>query len=108
MPQPESCPIGPLPHPLVLLGQRGVAVEELQCKLNQVGASVLDLTVDSLFGPRTKGAVAAFQRQNGLVVDGISGPATWATLGSPGRPTVRRARPGERVVAAVVVGTSVG
>ncbi|NHB12619.1 peptidoglycan-binding protein, partial [Burkholderia cepacia] len=85
------------PHPLVVVGQTGPAVEELQCKLDRVGDSVLDLAVDRSFGPRTKGGVAAFQRREGLEVDGISGPATWAALGRPGRPTVRTGQSGAPV-----------
>lgn len=97
-PSPEAeCPVGPLPHPLVLLGSTGVAVEELQCKLNRTGASVLDLTVDRIFGPRTKGAVAAFQRRNSLDVDGVAGPATRQALGAPDHPTVRRGSTGAAV-----------
>ena len=32
------------------------------------------------FGPSTKAAVQAFQRQRGLRIDGIVGPGTWSTL----------------------------
>jgi peptidoglycan hydrolase-like protein with peptidoglycan-binding domain len=33
-----------------------------------------------VFGPATKAAVEQFQRQQGLVVDGIVGPQTWGRL----------------------------
>ena len=36
--------------------------------------------IDSIFGTRTREAVKAFQAENGLTVDGIVGPKTWAKL----------------------------
>ena len=33
-----------------------------------------------VFGPKTEAAVRAFQRQRGIVPDGIVGPKTWAEL----------------------------
>lgn len=39
--------------------------------------------VDGVYGPRTVDAVRAFQRQRGLVVDGIIGPQTMGELTSP-------------------------
>ena len=38
------------------------------------------LTVDGVFGSKTKKAVAAFQSAKGLTADGICGPKTWAAL----------------------------
>jgi peptidoglycan hydrolase-like protein with peptidoglycan-binding domain len=48
--------------------------------------------IDGIFGPVTKTAVEQFQGGNGLTVDGIVGPATWAALGgeSPGPPTLEK------------------
>ena len=37
-------------------------------------------TVDGIFGSGTESCVKAFQSDNGLVADGIVGPATWAAL----------------------------
>jgi peptidoglycan hydrolase-like protein with peptidoglycan-binding domain len=53
-------------------GAKGDLVKQLQASVG-VGA-------DGNFGPRTEAAVRAFQRDNGLVPDGIVGPATWAAL----------------------------
>lgn len=38
------------------------------------------LTVDGVYGSKTKNAVAAYQSANGLKVDGICGAKTWACL----------------------------
>src|SRR5690606_41655877 len=56
---------------ILRLGDRGSAVVELQGLLNKHGAS---LAADGIFGPATEKAVRDFQRQAGLVVDGIAGP----------------------------------
>lgn len=53
-------------------GCRGNDVVTLQKKLS--------LCPDGIFGPITEEAVKAFQKNNGLVVDGIVGPKTWAIL----------------------------
>lgn len=54
-------------------GSHGDSVKELQYALG--------ITDDGFFGPQTDAAVRAFQQKNGLVVDGLVGPATWAKLG---------------------------
>lgn len=46
------------------------------------------LPVDGKFGARTDKVVKAFQRFNGLEVDGIVGPATWEALESAVRMTL--------------------
>lgn len=64
--------------------ERGPDVRGLQQSLNELGfrdARGLALVEDSDYGRRTKEAVEAFQRANGLKVDGISGPDTLARIG---------------------------
>jgi len=55
----------------------------MQTYLNAIGAqfpSIPQLTVDGDFGPMTRDAVVAFQRQFGLSPDGVIGPLTWEAI----------------------------
>ncbi|TVQ54140.1 MAG: DUF3380 domain-containing protein [Rhodobacteraceae bacterium] len=63
------------------VGARGGEVRRLQTALNAAGAR---LVVDGDFGPATRAAVLAFQTDQGLVRDGIAGPATWRRLHDTG------------------------
>ena len=60
-------------------GDYGLDVKALQVSLNVAGAAP-KLAEDKDFGPITTGAVQAFQRKYGLVVDGIAGPKTIGKL----------------------------
>lgn len=63
-------------HSAVLM--RGDDVLELQRRLNQLG---FDAGVeDGIFGPDTRAAVEELQRNMGLAVDGLAGPATVGLL----------------------------
>jgi hypothetical protein len=62
---------------MIRIGDVGQQVSALQAKLNNAGAN---LEVDGWFGEATEKAVVRFQRQQGLMVDGIAGPATLARL----------------------------
>jgi murein L,D-transpeptidase YcbB/YkuD len=67
---------------LLRLGDSGAAVADLQTSLSAAG---YPLEIDGDFGPLTDAAVRRFQRDNGLVGDGIAGPQTLAALaGLPG------------------------
>lgn len=54
-------------------------VRKLQQRLNTLGYEP-KLVVDGDYGPKTKAAVIWFQRNNGLLADGIVGPKTLAKL----------------------------
>jgi len=66
----------------VALGDHGPTVAAVQTQLASYGYTVV---VDSVFGPQTQRAVTSWQRSNGLLVDGIAGPATLASLRSASR-----------------------
>jgi peptidoglycan hydrolase-like protein with peptidoglycan-binding domain len=60
-------------RPTLRRGASGDLVKGIQTKL---GVS----PVNGKFGPKTEAAVRIFQRDNGLVPDGIVGPKCWAAL----------------------------
>ena len=75
-------------------GSRGPDTELLQLGLGRAG--FYPFRPDGIFGPNTQNAVTAFQKANGLTVDGIAGSKTWAAL----RPwlvgfTRHKVRPGD-------------
>ena len=74
-------------HSTVRYGSRGKNVVKLQSKLKNLGYDVG--SVDGRFGPRTKKALKEFQRDNGLVSDGIAGSRTWGKVYSNPRSKVK-------------------
>ena len=64
-------------RPILRQGASGQDVEYLQTLLCDVGQGI---AVDGKFGPATTQAVKAFQKTQGLTVDGIVGAKTWAAL----------------------------
>lgn len=60
------------------LGMSGTDVMEIQAMLQKTGYN--PGPVDGVFGPQTQAAVIRFQTANGLVPDGIIGPATYAAM----------------------------
>jgi Cell wall hydrolyses involved in spore germination len=60
------------------LGMSGADVPDLQFRLKTLGYFQTDIT--NYFGPITRKAVIAFQKDYGLTPDGIAGPRTWAML----------------------------
>ena len=72
--------------------QRGGSrqVKQLQRKLRQLGHR--PGPVDGLYGPRTAGAVARFQRVRGLAPDGVAWPRTRRAIAHTGRTNLTRSR----------------
>ena len=77
VPQPQEFDVSTLPT--LKSGATGDVVKTvqavLQAKFNQVGVKV-----DGDYGPVTAAGVEAVQHYFKLVVDGVTGPATWAVL----------------------------
>ncbi|MDI6843494.1 MAG: peptidoglycan-binding protein [Anaerosomatales bacterium] len=61
-------------------GARGPAVEDVQKRLAKLGYDLGPSGVDGVFLGATLEALRAFQREHGLVDDGVVGPKTWAAL----------------------------
>lgn len=66
------------PFATIKRGSRGDTVKLAQSALNVRNSA--GLVVDGYFGAVTDKAVRAWQAKKGLIVDGIVGPATWASL----------------------------
>ncbi|MGE5483090.1 MAG: spore cortex-lytic enzyme [Bacteroidota bacterium] len=77
-------------RPTLYWGSYGSSVRLVQWRLQSWG--YYRGRIDGVFGARTSRAVRLFQARNGLRVDGIVGPRTWAALGYPTR-TAAAARP---------------
>jgi peptidoglycan hydrolase-like protein with peptidoglycan-binding domain len=65
-------------HPTLMEGRVGDEVTYLQQLLNKKSRATIP--VDGDFGPSTKQMVEIYQRNHGLVVDGIVGQQTWSSL----------------------------
>lgn len=68
------------PGYLIRKGQQGEMVRLVQQKLIDLRYSCGSCGADSIFGRGTYNAICAFQKDNGLSVDGIVGPKTWEKL----------------------------
>ena len=64
-------------YPIVKKGAKGGITRLIQERLNSVG---FNLVVDGDFGKKTKDAIIVFQKNRGLVQDGVVGPKTWPYL----------------------------
>lgn len=67
----------PAPKDMIGRGSIGSSVTFLQNLLIKAGYMI---TADGVFGDHTELSVKHYQAKNGLTVDGIVGPATWAKL----------------------------
>ncbi len=67
---------------LLRFGTRGPQVEMLQLALIRAGYNLSGVNdgLDGIFGSKTLNKVKNFQKDNGLIVDGVVGVATWKAL----------------------------
>jgi peptidoglycan hydrolase-like protein with peptidoglycan-binding domain len=72
--------------PMLRQGDSGAAVTELQQLLNAKG---INITVDGIFGDATRAVVVQFQKQSGIIADGVVGPQTWQTLRRDGNASIQ-------------------
>ena len=71
------------------IDDRGPAIEALQQRLHELGYWVG--SIDGVYGDLTQQAVYAFQKYEGLTVDGVAGPETRRRLQAAERPRPARA-----------------
>lgn len=67
-------------YPILRRGDQGNFVRFLQQLLESKFVPVGN--IDGIFGSRTESAVKTYQQNSGLIVDGIVGPNTWASITS--------------------------
>lgn len=71
-PSPEAAESFTPPPPTLRKGAKGDDVKKLQ--------GALHIFIDGDFGDRTEAALKDFQKDRGLIPDGIAGPQTWYAL----------------------------
>lgn len=95
-PEPLQQPPEPVssypPYPDASQGSRGPHVLWLEQRLAQL--SYRPGAIDGVFDDRTRHAVIAFQKWEGLGRDGMVGPQTWVRLAAASRPTAARSGSG--------------
>jgi peptidoglycan hydrolase-like protein with peptidoglycan-binding domain len=69
-------------EPLLKKGSKGNPVRRAQSRMTAAGYDTGG--VDGIFGAKTESGVKTFQGDQGLAVDGIVGPATWAKIDALG------------------------
>lgn len=88
--EPQKPEPSPDLRPTLRRGDKGKWVISLQTALLNRGYDLGSYGVDGDYGKATQAAVKAFQRDNGLSMDGICGPKTWAAIDNAGKqPTYR-------------------
>ena len=73
----------PYPGRFLVEGDRGESVMVIQTYLSRIGENdpeIPQIAADGIFGPRTKEAVIALQKQLGIEQNGAIGPVEWAEI----------------------------
>jgi peptidoglycan hydrolase-like protein with peptidoglycan-binding domain len=88
---------GIMAEPVLRPGSSGDVVRQLQSALQGLGYN--PGAIDGQFGSRTEAAVKAFQRAQGIAVDGVVGDITWLNIDEAdnSNPTIRRGSTGNPV-----------
>ncbi len=90
-PEPSPTPTELTPEQKAAIAARRAEIELVQTRLTELryyaGA------IDGDDGPKTRAAVMAFQKVNGLGADGVAGPKTIAALDAPVAPTLKGGKP---------------
>lgn len=77
---PVPTPPEPSERPTLRRGNSGPYVTLMQTELVRRGYNIGSSGIDGKFGKQTETALKEFQKDAGLVADGICGPLTWAAL----------------------------
>lgn len=73
----------PYPGRFLVEGDRGEEVRVIQTYINRIGRidpEIPEIAVDGIFGPQTKSAVMAIQKQLGVEQNGAVGPVEWVEI----------------------------
>jgi len=84
-PEPGEVPPVPMQRSTIRRGSRGPDVVAWQQHLIAEGYDLGQCAADGVFGARAELATKNYQLARGLVVDGVVGPQTWATVGQLSR-----------------------
>lgn len=94
----RALPVQAQERPVLYWGSSGPDVCTVQSRLRQWG--YYRGPIDCYYGGETYRAVRFFQARNGLRVDGVVGPETWAALGLPSAVPMAYRSPGTAPVVA--------
>lgn len=78
----KACPTAVSNRPTLRVGDTGACVKVMQQLLLDKGYVIGTAKPDGIYGPKTKKAVLAFQKDAKLVQDAVVGPITWGSLTS--------------------------
>lgn len=73
----------PYPGRFLVEGDTGESVRVIQTYLNRIGRTdpdIPEIAVDGIFGPKTRAAVIAVQKQLGVEENGAVGPVEWVEI----------------------------
>ncbi len=76
----EASPVSQMPAQSVAASAFSALSREQQIQTALKNAGFYNGALDGKIGPASKRAIEAFQKSNGLKVDGKVGPKTWSTL----------------------------